>query len=100
MKFCSRCGVIGRIDNLQRQHLPYCQPELAKGERGFLKVGELPEENEVDFRMLLGLMGAAEKQTKPQDQEREGSNEGEKLSPKSYVPYQRCPLRRATLEYA
>ena len=45
MKFCANCGILGRMDNLRKYHMKFCQPDLAPGESGFLLDGQLPNFN-------------------------------------------------------
>ena len=55
-KFCQQCGICGRNDNLKKLHIPVCQPNLKKGQTGFLKEGEFPVVGRVDFEMNLRLI--------------------------------------------
>ena len=52
------CGALGRKDNLQKWHLPNCQPDIPEGESGFLKLGERPQRNSEDVEMVLRIIGA------------------------------------------
>ena len=66
-KFCSECGIFARADNLKLQHFYYCQPQLQRGQSGFLMNDQLPESNHEDFHMLLKILGVT---TPPQDNNR------------------------------
>jgi hypothetical protein len=55
---------MARTDNMKKNHLPFCQPELAEGDSGLLKVGDYPRENVDEFRMLMRLIGVPLKPTK------------------------------------
>ena len=65
LKFCSKCGTLGRVHNLTKSHFPYCQPHLGDGESGFLKVGQLPLREIEVFRMRIRMIGMPEKPIKP-----------------------------------
>ena len=41
-------------------HFAFCQPTLPENESGFLKLGHLPKENVVDFRMILRIIGSSD----------------------------------------
>jgi hypothetical protein len=49
--------VFNRADYLKSKHIPKCQGHIGKFESGYLKLGELPEVNEEDFRMVLSMVG-------------------------------------------
>ena len=53
-----------RSDALGKYHFKFCQSNLPKGDRGFLKYGELPETNQEDFKVLLRLIGIEEDKIK------------------------------------
>ena len=49
--------MFNRADYLKSKHISQCQGYIGKFDTGFLKLGELPEMNEEDFKMVLGLVG-------------------------------------------
>ena len=59
MKFCANCGILGRMDNLRKYHMKFCQPDLAPAESGFLLDGQLPNFNVQDFRAILRMAGCS-----------------------------------------
>ena len=59
-KVCKNCGHIARANNLSANHFRQCQPNLAKKESGFLKLGSFPDHNEKDFRHAISLIGIKE----------------------------------------
>ena len=49
--------MFNRADYLKSKHIPKCQGYIGKFESGYLKLGELPDVNEEDFRMVLSMAG-------------------------------------------
>ena len=55
-KFCRKCGLLGRRDNLQQWHFPGCQPQLKENESGFLKLNKRPDRHPEDVKQILKLL--------------------------------------------
>ena len=55
-KFCGECGHYARADDLKRNHLPFCQPELEIPLEGFVRLNEEPRRNKEEFRMTLSRL--------------------------------------------
>ena len=49
--------MFNRADYLKSKHIFQCQGYIGKFESGYLKLGELPEVNEEDFKMVLSMVG-------------------------------------------
>ena len=49
--------MFNRADYLESKHITQCQGDIGKFDTGFLGLGELPEMNAEDFKMVLGLVG-------------------------------------------